>query len=409
MSKTLENWLELIFGKGGTVILDKEMQVVMLAAAVGMAGVYIVSPIATEMTLIFEIPLVRAGELITAYTVPSIILVPLMGMLSDRIGRRHVIAFGFIVFGIAGGAIGLVNDFSTVLVLRMIQGVGFAALIPVSVAMIGDYYADTREATAQGVRIVGMQSVALVAPLAASGLLIVSWRAPFILYFVAIFAAWWTWRVLPPDIKVVREARGIYISKLYKSMVRLDIAAVSVSFVIRFMMSFAFFAYVSLLVLEKFQYGAFEAGVIVTSYGILTLIGAAQSGRLMARFDPLILLGISLLATGVGLAAIGASSSFTMLMFALVIFSVGASVSAPIQKSLMVRFSPPELRGGTISTAMAAQSFGQAAGPFLMGILLYRGTVSITFVRIGLVLGGIGLILAFIIRFARGRETSLFI
>ena len=214
MGKTLENWLEVIFGKGGTVFLDKEMQIVMLAAAVGMAGVYIVSPIATEVTLIFEMPLVRAGELITAYTVPSIILVPLMGMLSDRIGRRHVIAFGFIVFGIAGGAIGLVNDFSTVLVLRVIQGVGFAALMPVSVAMIGDYYADIREATAQGVRIVGMQSVALVAPLAASGLLIVSWRAPFILYFVAIFAAWWTWRVLPPDIKVVREAGGIYMSKL---------------------------------------------------------------------------------------------------------------------------------------------------------------------------------------------------
>jgi len=403
MSKTLENWLELIFGKGGTVILDKEMQIVMLAAAVGMAGVYIVSPIATEMTLIFEMPLVRAGELITAYTAPSIILVPLMGVLSDRIGRRKVMVFGFIVFGIAGGAIGLANDFSTVLVLRMVQGVGFAALMPVSVAIIGDYYTGIREATAQGARVVGMQSVALVAPLAASGLLMASWRAPFVLYFVAIFAAWLAWKALPPDIKIVRGPGGTYISKLYKSLIRLDIAAVSVSFVIRFMMSFAFFAYVSLLVLEKFQYGAFEAGVIVTSYGILTIIGATQTGRLMARFDPLVLLGISLLMTGVGLAAIGASSSFIMLMFALVIFSVGASVSAPIQKSLMVRFSPPELRGGTISAAMAAQSFGQAAGPFLMGILLYRGTVSTTFVRIGLVLGGIGLILAVIIRFSRGR------
>ena len=273
MGKTLESWLELIFGKGGTVFLDKEMQVVMLAAAVGMAGVYIVSPIATEVTLVFDMPLVRAGELITVYTAPSIVLVPLMGMLSDRIGRRRVIVFGFIVFGVAGGAIGLVNEFSTVLILRVIQGVGFAALMPVSVAMIGDYYADIQEATAQGVRIVGMQSVALVAPLAASGLLIASWRAPFIIYFVAIFAALWTWRILPSDAKVVQGLGSGYMSKLYKSLIRLDIAAVSVSFAIRFMMSFAFFAYVSLLVLEKFQYGAFEAGVIVTSYGILTLIG----------------------------------------------------------------------------------------------------------------------------------------
>ena len=226
MEKTLESWLELIFGKGGTVFLDKEMQVVMLAAAVGMAGVYIVSPIAADVTLVFEMPLVRAGELITAYTAPSIILVPLMGMLSDRIGRRQVIVFGFIVFGVAGGAIGLVNEFSTVLILRVIQGMGFAALMPVSVAMIGDYYADIQEATAQGVRIVGMQSVALVAPLVASGLLIASWRAPFVLYFVAIFAALWTWRILPPDIEVMQELRSGYMSKLYKSLVRLDIAAV---------------------------------------------------------------------------------------------------------------------------------------------------------------------------------------
>tara|TARA_A100001037_G_scaffold306758_1_gene355074 strand:+ start:6593 stop:7804 length:1212 start_codon:yes stop_codon:yes gene_type:complete len=403
MGKTLENWLELIFGKEGMVFLDKEMQIVMVAAAVGMAGVYTVSPIAAEVTLVFGMPAVRAGELITAYTAPSILLVPLMGMLSDRIGRRRVIVFGFIVFGLAGGAIGLVNDFVTILVLRAIQGIGFAALMPVSVAMIGDYYADIQEATAQGVRIVGMQSIALIAPLVASGLLIISWRAPFILYFVAIFAGFWTWVVLPSDGNAIRGSGKIYVSKLYKSLIRLDIAAMSMSFIVRFMMSFAFFAYVSLLILEKFQYGAFEAGIIVTSYGILTLIGAAQSGRFMDRFDPLMLLGVSLLTTGIGLAAMGASKSFIVLMGSLVVFSIGASVSAPIQKSLMVQFSPAGLRGGTISVAMAAQSFGQASGPFLMGILLYRGTVSVTFVKIGLILGGLGLLLATIIHFSRSR------
>ncbi len=403
MGKTLENWLELIFGKEGMVFLDKEMQIVMVAAAVGMAGVYTVSPIAAEVTLVFGMPAVRAGELITAYTAPSILLVPLMGMLSDRIGRRRVIVFGFIVFGLAGGAIGLVNDFVTILVLRAIQGIGFAALMPVSVAMIGDYYADIQEATAQGVRIVGMQSIALIAPLVASGLLIISWRAPFILYFVAIFAGFWTWVVLPSDGNAIRGSGKIYVSKLYKSLIRLDIAAMSMSFIVRFMMSFAFFAYVSLLILEKFQYGAFEAGIIVTSYGILTLIGAAQSGRFMDRFDPLMLLGVSLLTTGIGLAAMGASKSFIVLMGSLVVFSIGASVSAPIQKSLMVQFSPAGLRGGTISVAMAAQSFGQASGPFLMGILLYRGTVSVTFVKIGLILGGLGLLLDTIIHFSRSR------
>ena len=403
MGKTLENWLELIFGKEGMVFLDKEMQIVMVAAAVGMAGVYTVSPIAAEVTLVFGMPAVREGELITAYTAPSILLVPLMGMLSDRIGRRRVIVFGFIVFGLAGGAIGLVNDFVTILVLRAIQGIGFAALMPVSVAMIGDYYADIQEATAQGVRIVGMQSIALIAPLVASGLLIISWRAPFILYFVAIFAGFWTWVVLPSDGNAIRGSGKIYVSKLYKSLIRLDIAAMSMSFIVRFMMSFAFFAYVSLLILEKFQYGAFEAGIIVTSYGILTLIGAAQSGRFMDRFDPLMLLGVSLLTTGIGLAAMGASKSFIVLMGSLVVFSIGASVSAPIQKSLMVQFSPAGLRGGTISVAMAAQSFGQASGPFLMGILLYRGTVSVTFVKIGLILGGLGLLLATIIHFSRSR------
>ena len=69
----------------------------------------------------------------------------------------------------------------------------------------------------------------------------------------------------------------------------------------------------------------------------------------------------------------------------------------------MVQFSPAGLRGGTISVAMAAQSFGQASGPFLMGILLYRGTVSVTFVKIGLILGGLGLLLATIIHFSRSR------
>ena len=50
------------------------------------------------------------GLLITVFTSPGIVMTPLLGVLSDRYGRKKILVPALLLFGIAGGA--CARDFS---------------------------------------------------------------------------------------------------------------------------------------------------------------------------------------------------------------------------------------------------------------------------------------------------------
>jgi len=96
-----------------------------------------------------------------------------------------VLIFGLCWFGLTGTAIAFVSTFGAALALRALQGIGFAALTPIIITSLGDLYAGTKEATAQGLRFTGSGLSQTAFPLAAGVLVGVAWQYPFLLYAVA--------------------------------------------------------------------------------------------------------------------------------------------------------------------------------------------------------------------------------
>jgi len=126
------------------------------------------------------------GLMMSAFTAPSIFVIPIAGVISDRYGRRPVLIFGLCWFGLTGTAIAfVVSTFGAARALRALQGIGFAALTPIIITSLGDLYAGTKEATAQGLRFTGSGLSQTAFPLAAGVLVGVAWQYPFLLYAVA--------------------------------------------------------------------------------------------------------------------------------------------------------------------------------------------------------------------------------
>jgi len=390
----LDRALRGAFGEEGTVVRESELQIVMVATAIGVAGTFVVSPIVSDLTGPLAISEAEAGQLVTAFIAPSILLVPLMGMLADRIGRKPVLVAGLVVFGLGGGAIALVADYAVVLALRVIQGVGYAAIIPVGVTMLGDLYESSREATAQGFRIVGIQAIGLLSPPLAGLLVLASWRYPFLLYLLAIGVAGWAWVALPTVQPSGGESLRRYAADLASSIRRPVIAAVMLMLAVRFLLTTGFITYVSVLLARSVGASAFTAGLVVSAFSLVSLVGSAQAGRITASWNSLLVLVAGFLVGGVGMAVMGLTRSFPVILGGMVLLGIGGGTTAPVQKSLVTQLVDPSFRGGAVSTAVIFQSIGQTAAPVLMGLILQYHSVGTTFVAFGAVGGLVGTLLA---------------
>src|SRR3978361_1943342 len=71
----------------------------------------------------------------------------LFGPLADRIGRKKIIIFSTLAFGIGTLATAFVQDVNTLLVIRFLTGLGLGGAMPNTVAMTSEFSPHRRRAT----------------------------------------------------------------------------------------------------------------------------------------------------------------------------------------------------------------------------------------------------------------------
>ena len=82
-----------------------------------------------------------------AYTlVLGALMIP-MGSLGDRLGRKRVLLAGLAVFGAASAACAFASSAGVLIAARAVQGIGGAAMMPLSMAMLPVLFQDRDERT----------------------------------------------------------------------------------------------------------------------------------------------------------------------------------------------------------------------------------------------------------------------
>jgi MFS transporter, AAHS family, 4-hydroxybenzoate transporter len=105
----------------------------------------------------------------------------IFGPLADRVGRRKIIIFSTVAFGLGTLATAFVNDVNTLLAIRFLTGLGLGGAMPNAVAMTSEFSPHRRRATMVMIMFCGFSVGAALGGLLAAALIPqFGWRSVFV-------------------------------------------------------------------------------------------------------------------------------------------------------------------------------------------------------------------------------------
>ncbi|WP_092692686.1 MFS transporter [Halorientalis regularis] len=360
-----------LLGEDSTIIRDRSFQLLLLANFSPPLGSALISPLLDTLVGPFAVSETEIGLLMTAFTAPSIVLIPLVGVLADRVGRKLVMIGGLLCFGIGGVAIAFTTDFQVALALRLLQGIGFAGLTPIIVTSIGDLYRGGAEATAQGVRFATSGFTLMTFPLLGGTLAAIAWQYPFFLYALtfptAVLIALFFEEPTSEDTR--QGSADTDLGDLLEFVSRPRVASVLVGRAIPNFLYTAFLTYNSFVVVQLIGGSPGEAGLLITAASVFHTASATQAGRITALFDSRLypLLGANL-SMGAGFAVVGLAGSLPVALIGSAGVGLGFGTSLSLYRSVITGFTVESLRGSVVSAGSALGRVGATVAPIVMGV-----------------------------------------
>lgn len=334
-------------------------------------GVSSITPAFPQIADTFELTPNAVGLLVTVFTLPGVILTPVLGVLADRLGRKRILVPSLLLFAVAGSACGLARDFQLLLALRFLQGVGAASLGALNVTIVGDLYRGWRRATVMGYNASVLSVGTASYPAIGGALAALGWFYPFFLPALA----------LPVALLVVVRLRnpepaghadlGTYLrNALVIVRNRSALALFAASLVIFIILYGAMLTFLPFLLRDEFGASAPLIGLVFSATSAATAITSFRLGRMARRFSSRNLVRAGFLLYVVAMIGIPLAPSLPALVVPALIFGVGNGVNIPSVLTILSGLAPDEYRAVLMSVNGMVLRLGQTLGPLVAGAML---------------------------------------
>ncbi|MDT8342117.1 MAG: MFS transporter [Longimicrobiales bacterium] len=365
--------------------------------------IMIISPILPLIGTELGIADAALGTLVSAYALMVGVFAIISGPISDRIGRRRILLLGTGTMFVALTLHALVVDYYSFLAVRVFAGSAGGVLSGAAVSYIGDYFPYNRRGWATGWVMSGSafgQIIGIPLGIVLAGRF--GFRAPFALFAVTMFLAFFLILARIPQPDVARSQGRLTVSGAFRDYVALlrrpGIAYASLAFFLMFLGVSLYVVYFPTW-LER-DMGA-TPGAIATLFllgGIANVLTGPQAGRMSDRVGRkgIILLSCAGLFVVMGLTTV-LIQDFWMAYPVFFLTMVGVAMRISPFSALLTGLVDDHRRGSLMSLTVALGQMGFAVGGAVAGPLFAgAGYASNTVLGAFSVLG-MGLIVWFLV------------
>jgi multidrug resistance protein len=333
------------------------------------------------------------GFVVSSFSLAQFLFSPLLGRLSDRIGRRPVILLS--LFGTAVGSVltGAATSVWMLFLGRIVDGASGAS-VSVAQGAVTDVAPPSERP-----RLLGLLGAAfgvgfVLGP--ALGGLAALWgpRVPFFVAAAIAFAnGIVAWKRLPETHAPGTETPVAPVSAVESAERRRDLTRLAL---VAFIATAAFSAFeATFSLLGERRFDLTESSVFAVFIGIGLLLVAVQGGMVRpvnARFGPAGALRLALSLLAVGLLLLAAATTWLLLVPSLVLLVLGQGLATPTLAALVANRADEGRRGGALGFQQSAGALARIVGPALGGVLFQHVGVAAPYL-VGAAMTGVALLL----------------
>ena len=335
----------------------------------------VTDPLLPRFSLEFDVSLGAASWVVTIFTLGYGFNQLFFGPLGDRFGKYHVIAWACVACSLATLLCALAPDFQMLLAARLVAGAMLAAIIPLSMAWIGDVvpYERRQPVLARFLigQILGVSAGQLLGGLAADFL---GWRVPFFLLaagFVAVSVLLFSMqRRLPARALNVTHTEGHAMQRMFREfglVLRQPWARViTVTVFLEGAFLFGAFAFIASHLHHTHGLSLTTAGTVVMLFGFGGFFFASTSRLFVQRFGETGLAFWGGIAMFVSLLAIALLPAWWWSIPACFVAGLGFYMLHNTLQTNATQMAP-ERRGAAVAAFAFCFFTGQSAGLALAG------------------------------------------
>ncbi len=346
-------------------------------------GNSMIIPVLPDIKNALNLSQLNVSLIITLFSVPAGIIIPLAGFLSDRYGRKVVIAPSLILYGLGGiiaGTAAIIMDqnaFPVILGGRVLQGVGAAGTAPIAMALCSDIFSGKERSQSLGIIEAANGFGKVLSPILGSLLGLIAWYTTFLFFpiiIIPIVIGVWFF-VKEPKSNRSKQSVKQYLQSI-KDIFEKKSAMLLTSFfagMSALLILFGVLFFLSEYLEQRYHLKGISKGfalaipvLFMSTASFLTGTHLKKKIKLMKW---LVVTGMSIIAASLGMLGIYNQNTY-FFFFSISMAGIGTGLTLPCLNYIITSSCEALRRGLVTSLYGSVRFFGVALGPPLFGLVM---------------------------------------